>query len=85
MKNQMLSDHRRAMKSCGDKKMIEKHFQCACALESDMHPKRCMERDCRYCFLEREKNDALDRLSLGVTINVYGGNVKIFINGKEAR
>lgn len=78
---QLINEQRRNMATCGTEVGINAHFECACRLQSGNFPASCNSRDCRYCFLERERNLALEAL----TINVNGGNVTININGKEAK
>lgn len=83
----LINEQRRSMKSCGTEAGINAHFECACRLQGTAFPASCANKDCRFCFLEKEKNIALDMLRAGVTINVSDGNVtiNININGKEAK
>lgn len=83
----MITEEREAMKSCRSECEINKHFNCACHIQSTLFPATCANKDCRYCFLERERNTALELAKMGITINVSDGNVtiNININGKEAK
>ena len=75
---QLIAEERRAMKSATTKQEVEMHYECACKIQASIDS-ACIWKDCRYCKFTAEKNDALDNLARGITINVTGGNVTVNI------
>ena len=68
---QIISEIKRAMKCCDNPEMIKEYFNFGCQVQSIAFPSYCGRKDCRYCFLEREKNDALKNVKMGIDVSIF--------------
>lgn len=68
---QLIAEIKRSMKCCNDTKMIEEYFNFGCRVQSTAFPSYCGRKDCRYCFLEREKNNALENVKMGIDVSIF--------------
>lgn len=83
-----LNEARMAMVDAKTREEVDKCFSKSCRLQSALYPASCANKDCRYCFLERERNLNLQRLANGVHITINGNvtiNGTIIINGHEVQ